>query len=193
MGTWLDIIGSVIVGSLALMLLMRVNFQVSNNSREISTNGVVQSNLSALGTFVEYDLYKIGFRVPSTSVKITASSLNQLSFLADTNFNGTVSTVVHTIKYYLGDTSQGHSSSNPNDKPLFKVIDNGSPRALALVRDCQFTYYDSTGAQISDTTITGRKLIRILKVYIKSESQDLINNYYQTAEYSRKIKPMNLK
>jgi hypothetical protein len=189
MATWLDIIGSVIVGSLVLMLLLKVNFQISNNSREISTNGVVQANLSGLGVVVENDLYKIGYRISGTGNKINTSALNQLSYLVDLNNDGTS----HTVKYYLGDTSQAHSSSNPNDKPLFKVIDNGTPMAMALVRDCQFTYYDSTGTQISDTTINGRKLIRILKVYIKSESQDLINNYYQTAEYSRKIKPMNLK
>ncbi|MDR3610450.1 MAG: hypothetical protein P4L27_07810 [Ignavibacteriaceae bacterium] len=192
MGTWLDIIGSVIVGSLALMLLLRVNFQVSNNSREISTNGMVQSNLSGLGVVVEYDLYKIGYRVPSSTVKITSSGLNQLTYLADTNYSRDVPTVVHTIKYYLGDTSQAHITSNPNDKPLFKSIDNVS-RVVALVRDCQFTYFDSTGVQISDTSVNGRKLIRIVKVYMKAESADLINNYYQTAEYTRKIKPMNLK
>ena len=185
--TWLDFVGSVIMGTLAIFLIMNLNAQVSTNKNEITANGMIQGNISALGDVMENDFYKIGYRI--TGDKISKTSLNQFTYLADINNDGNT----HSIYYYLGDTSQARFTKNPNDKPLFKVIDNGSPQTIALVRDCQFAFYDSTGAQISDTSVTGRRLIRIVKLYLRSESPDLINNYYQMAEYSRKIKPMNLK
>jgi hypothetical protein len=185
--TWLDIVGSVIMGTLAIFLILKMNMQISTNSSEITTNGMVQGNLSTLGTVVENDLYKIGYRI--TGDKISKSSLNNISYLTDLNNNGTS----HIVSYYLGDTSQANFTSNPNDKPLFKVIDNGPPQTMSLVRDCQFTYYDSTGTQIADTSVTGRRKIKIIKVYLRFESAYIINNYYQMAEYSRKIRPANLK
>jgi len=185
--TWLDIVGSTIMGTLAIFLILKMNYQISTNSNELTTNGMVLGNLSTLGSVMENDLYKIGYRISGD--KINQSTLNKFSYLTDLNNDGTA----HTISYYLGDTSQAKFTANPNDKPLYKVTDNGTPQTMGLLRDCQFTYYDSSGTQISDTSITGRRKVKILKVYLRYESGYLINNYYQTAEYSRKIRPVNLK
>jgi len=200
MASWLDIVGSLIIGTLVIFLIVKLNYQVSTNSREISSNGMVQSYLTTISTVMENDLYKIGYRI-SNPYKLNSASLNQFSYKADVNNDGTAD----SVRYYLGDTSQAKYGTNPNDKPLWKVLNGGTPKSIGIVRDCNFTYYDSTGTQISYTYLnptypdTLRK-VRIIKVYIKCESPYKINytardtnNYFQSAEFVRKIKPVNLK
>jgi hypothetical protein len=191
MATWLDIIGSVLIGTLIIFLIMKLNYQVSTNSSEISSNGMVQSYLTTIGTVMENDFYKIGYRVSGAN-KLNNASLKQFSFNGDVDTNGTVD----SVRYYLGDSTQAKKTKNPNDKPLYRVLNGAAPIKVGTVRDCNFTYYDSTGSQMSYTYLSNSdtlKKIRIVKVYIKCESPYLINNYYQSAEYSRKIKPVNLK
>jgi hypothetical protein len=193
MATWLDIIGSIIIGSLVIFLIMKLNYQVSTNSTEISSNGMVQSYLTTISSVMENDLYKIGYRISDPN-KLNIADSNRFSYKADVNNDGTAD----SVRYYLGDTSKAKYTNNPNDKPLFKVLNGGTPAIMGIVRDCHFTYYDSTGRQISSygassTILDTLKKVRVVKVYIKCESPNLINNYYQSAEYSRKIKPVNLK
>jgi hypothetical protein len=191
MATWLDIIGSVIIGTLVIFLIMKLNYQVSTNSTEISSNGMVQSYLTTISSVMENDLYKIGYRI-SDAGKLNNASLKQFSYKADVNNDGTSD----SVRYYLGDTSQAKKTKNPNDKPLFKVLNGGTPVRIGIVKDCNFSYYDSTGFQISYTYLSNPdtlRKVRVVKVYIKCESPYLINKNYQIAEYSRKIKPVNLK
>jgi hypothetical protein len=191
MATWLDIIGSVLIGTLIIFLIMKLNYQVSTNSTEISSNGMVQSYLTTISTVMENDLYKIGYRISSPN-KLNNASLNQFSFMEDFNNDGTPD----SVRYYLGDTTQARKTKNPNDKPLYRMFNGSNTLKGYFVRDCNFTYYDSSGSQISYTNLSNPdtlKKIRLVKVYIKCESPYLINNYYQSAEYSRKIKPVNLK
>jgi len=193
MATWLDIIGSVIIGTLVIFLIMKLNYQVSTNSTEISSNGMVQSYLTTISSVMENDLYKIGYRISDVN-KLINASLRQFAY--KTKADGINDSTADSVRYYLGDTSQAKKTRNPNDKPLFKVRNGGTPAIIGTVRDCNFSYYDSTGYQISYSYLSNPdtlRKIRIVKVYIKCESPYLINNNYQTAEYSRKIKPANLK
>ena len=193
MATWLDIIGSVLIGTLVMFLIMKLNYQVSTNSTEITSNGMVQSYLTSIGAVMENDLYKIGYRISDPN-KLNIADSNRFSYKADVNNDGSLD----SVRYYVGTTSQAGKTSNPNDKPLFKVLNGATPVRIGFVRDCRFTYYDSTGRKISSygasSTISDTlKKVRIVNVYIKCESSYLINKNYQTAEYSRKIKPVNLK
>jgi hypothetical protein len=142
---------------------------------------------------MENDLYKIGYRISDPN-KLNIADSNRFSYKADVNNDGTLD----SVRYYTGTTSQAGKTSNPNDKPLYKVLNGAAPVRIGFVRDCHFTYYDSTGRQISsygaNATISDTlKKVRIVNVYIKCESPYLINKNYQVAEYSRKIKPVNLK
>ena len=193
MATWLDIIGSVLIGTLVMFLIMKLNYQVSTNSTEITSNGIVQNYLTTITTIMENDLYKIGYRISDPN-KLNIADSNRFSYKADVNNDGTTD----SVRYYFGTTSQAGKTTNPNDKPLFKVLNGGTPVRIGFIRDCRFTYYDSTGRQISSygasATISDTlKKVRMVNVYIKCESPYLINKYYQSAEYSRKIKPVNLK
>jgi hypothetical protein len=190
MASWLDIVGSLIIGSLVLFLIMKMNYQVSNNSTEISSSGMVQSYLTNIDTIMENDLYKIGYRISDPN-KLNSASLNQFSYKVDLNNDG----IPDSVRYYVGDTSQSKYGTNPNDKPLYRVY-NGAQKYFGTVRDCNFTYYDSAGIQMSYTYLSNPdtlRKVRIVKVYIRCESPYMINNYFQSAEYVRKIKPMNLK
>ena len=191
MATWLDIVGSIIIGSLVIFLIVKLNYQVSTNSTEITSNGMVQSYLTTIGTIIENDLYKIGYRITDPNKLAIADSV-QFSFKEDITNHGNQD----SVRYYLGKTSQVKYGSNPNDRPLCKKINGGNEMIMGIIRNFKFSYFDSTGRQISTysnpTNPDTLRKVRIIQVYIKCESPYLINNYYQTAEYSRKIKPVNL-
>jgi hypothetical protein len=153
---------------------------------------MVQSYLTTISSVIENDFYKVGYRISDPS-KLNIADSNRFSYKSDVNNDGTTD----SVRYYLGNIFQATKTLNPNDMPLYKVLNGGTPISLGFVRNCNFTYYDSTGRQISSyanpTNIDTLKKVRIIKVYIRCESPYLINKNYQTAEYSRKIKPVNLK
>jgi hypothetical protein len=196
MANWHDIVGSIIIGSLVLFVIVKMNYRISTNSTEITSNGMVQSYLTTISTVMENDLYKIGYRVTG-SVKLNIADSNQISYNAFVNNDGSPSDLTHSIKYYLGTVSSSKYGANPNDKPLLKVFDTNLPISKGVVRDCHFTYYDSTGRAIlsysNPTNPDTLSKVRVIKVYLKCESPYIVNNNFQTAEYSRKIKPVNLK
>jgi hypothetical protein len=191
MATWLDIVGSIIIGTLVIFLIVKLNYQVSTSSTEITSNGMVQSYLTTISTIMENDLYKIGYRITDPN-KLAIADSNRFSYKADVYNDGTPD----SVRYYLGSTSQVKFGSNPNDRPLYKKINGGNEMIMGIIRNCKFSYFDSTGRQISayanPTNPDTLRKVRIVQVYIKCESPYLINNYFQTAEYSRKIKPVNL-
>jgi hypothetical protein len=142
---------------------------------------------------MENDIYKIGYRISDPN-KLNIADSNRFSYKADVNNDGTAD----SVRYYLGSTSQVKFGTNSNDRPLLKVVNGGTASIMGMVSALYFKYYDSTGRQISSyglnsTILDTLKKVRVVNVYIKCESPYLINNYYQTAEYSRKIKPVNLK
>lgn len=178
----LDIFGSTIIAGLILMLILKLNIYSFHSRYASDTELELQQNAKTLAEILSYDLRKIGYEVHEDAI-IEADS-NRLSFYADINDDGNVSTVT----YYSGDPSEVTQTSNPNDRILYRIVDtdtSGGP-ALGLTR-LKFTYLDKLGYETSDLTE-----IEYVRAELFLESREKIQDEYKFTYWEMTINPRNL-
>ena len=189
MSYWLDLVGSYIIGAMVVVLISMLDIFIGTSSTNVVFNNIVQGNLSAAVDVIHNDFYKIGYRSSGQSIEVADS--NQIKFHADIKNYG----IIDTIYYYIGNASQLTSSKNPNDKLLYKELNDSTPLPSITLTNFKLTYYDSLGENISYSDLVSqsyRDKIRTIEVYLKVESQEPVDGVYQGAEWLEKITPKNL-
>ena len=119
--TFLDIIGSIIVGGLLILMALRLNASAAEASTAYYMNYVLQTNLVTLVVLVEDDFKRLGYcRTPGLITSANAIAIaesTKFSFLTDIYDNGGVD----QITYWAGDTTELNTPSNytPNPKDFY--------------------------------------------------------------------------
>jgi hypothetical protein len=158
--TLLDILGSTLVGGLLLLILITTSKQTIQNNYDYNGERIVQKDLTAVAQLIEYDFRKMGYcaklsnmpAVKDTIIKIATDS--SITFWADipTTANSYGDSVMDKVYYYLGPKSGLSNTPNPNDRVLYRVINNGTPMAVNMgVSLFKLTYYDQSGNVITPT------------------------------------------
>jgi len=158
--TLLDILGSTLVGGLLLIILITTTKQTIQNNYDYNGERIVQKDLTAVAQLLEYDFRKMGYcaklsnmpAVKDTVIKIATDS--SITFWADipTTANSFGDSVLDKVYYYLGPKSGLSNTPNPNDRVLYRVINNGTPMAVNMgVTLFKLTYYDQSGNVITPT------------------------------------------
>jgi len=185
----IDIIGATVLWSFIVLIMLRVNAQISDNAFETLNTSIAQMEAIDLGSIVEFDFRKVGDLI--TGDKIIIADSNQTKFYFDYNFDGSTD----SISYSIGTTSDLSSTDNPNDKPLYRNFNNSS-NIVGNISSFKLTYFDASGKQINYGALssqTNRDLIKTIQVYFLRES--IYANYdgfYVSMEWVRKISPKNI-
>lgn len=182
----LDIVGSVIIGGLLVMTLSRINFSNAENTYKYSGERVIQSNLVEVVKLIEYDFRKIGYcydytKIPDRAKAIVRADSNRIYFLTDvaTNTLPYGDGVVDTLKYELGATSQLSSTPNPNDRYLYRWINNANKVGTNLgVTQFKLTYFDATGVKINSMPASPPLGIQTIQIDVAVENPAAFNNDY---------------
>ena len=142
----LDIMGSFAIGALVLLMLFRFNQTMLSASNEKLLYNISQLNTVVATEVIEYDFYKIGYRVNSDSLDVFEKcELSGIEYLTDIDNNG----VVDTIEYSLSGTDALEATVNPNDKLLYRYKAGTVKNASNLgVTDFTINYYDNTNNEI---------------------------------------------
>lgn len=160
--TLLDILGSTITGGLLLMILMRMNDASVENNYLYSGERIVQQNIVDVVKLLEYDFRKIGYcadwtKLADQSKVIIKADSNRISFLTDIVVSGFPygDGVPDTIHYYLGPTSELSVTPNPNDRMLYRLVNNTNKIGTTQVKGSnlgvtqfKLTYFDANGDRI---------------------------------------------
>jgi hypothetical protein len=182
----LDVIGSFAIGAVVMLLIIRFNETMLNASNESLIYNLAQFNTTELSQIIEYDFYKIGFRVDSEE-KFAETKESDITYYSDYGNNGSVD----TIRYYLSDTSALSNTTNPKDKILYRTMNGGDQLSIGSVVVFELAYLDSAGTEITPisklTDPDERKKIRGIDVHIYIESEFPIANEYQGAEWRKKL------
>jgi hypothetical protein len=190
MTSLLDIITATFIGATLILMILGIIFYIQNSSQEVNNANLAQMNVKEIAELLDYDLYKIGFRVPGS--KIILADSTRLYFLSDIDNNGKID----TIKYILGSPDELTVTPNPKDKILYRVMNNEPLQGSNLgVVDFKFTYYDSTNTKINYSSLvsqTQRDMIKAIEYYVKTESLYPIEGYYPGAEIKKVVRPKNL-
>jgi hypothetical protein len=160
----IDIIGSTIIGGLLLLILIRMNATALQNNFDYTGEKIVQQNLVEVVQLIEYDFRKIGYcrdqtKIPKQSMAILHADSTSITFqtdlpiitspISDLQYGNSI---VDTVHYYLGSTSELSSTPNPNDRVLYRVVNHNPALGASLgVTKFKLTYYDPTGAIIGNT------------------------------------------
>jgi hypothetical protein len=191
MGYLLDIVGSFIIAGMVVMILLAVNINNSASSSVILFTTLEQRKVTFVSDLIEYDFYKIGYRIPGEKISIADS--NEIKFYSDIN-NDDLADSVH---YFLGDATDLSSTTNPNDKPLHRRRnDQDSLSTQFPVVDFQLSYFDSIGNTLDYASLTNsaaREFIKSIKIKITVESDEMYDEDYRTSEWKKKISPKNLR
>ncbi len=191
MGYLLDIVGSMIIATMVVMILLAVNINNTASSSVILFTTIEQRKITDASELIEYDFYKIGYRIPDEKISIADS--NEIKFYSDIDDND----VVDTIHYYVGNTSDLSYTTNPDDKPLYRQRNNHDSLLTEIpVVDFNLSYFDSIGNSLDYSSLTnsaGRELIRSIKIKISVESDELYADEYRASEWKKKISPKNLR
>lgn len=186
----LDILGSMVIASVVIMILLVLNLNIISSSGENLNANIAQRDLTTTVSVLEYDLFKTGYRVSGSKIAIADS--NEIKFYTDFDNNGTRD----SIHYYLGNVSELSSTSNPLDRPLYRAENDNILKTKFSVVDFNLTYYDSIGNSIDYALLNNqaaRNFIKTIKVVLAIESGEHIEGEYQNSKWQKKITPKNLR
>jgi hypothetical protein len=187
--TWLDIIGSTIIGGILLLMALRLNVSAKEYSSAYYASYLLQSNLLTLVVMIEDDFKHIGYcknpRLLTTANAIAVADSNRISFRTDINNTGNV----NTITYWTGPTSELTSTPNPNDFYLYRRVDNNTPTQWNLgLTQFLIKYWDNQNTPDSMSyakAMASPGAIRVTDLTIKLESPYKSTQQYMmdTSEY----------
>jgi hypothetical protein len=190
MSSLLDIITATFIGAILILMIIGISFYIQNSAQEVNNANIAQMNVKEISEVLDYDLYKVGYRVSGSKILLADST--RLTFLSDIDNNGKVD----TVRYLLGNPADLSSTPNPNDRILYRILNNEPLRGSNLgVVDFKFTYYDSSNIKINYSSLvsqTQRDRIKSIEYYIKVESLYPIEGYYPGAEIKKIVRPKNL-
>ena len=186
MNTILDLLGATIIGGIVFMLIMNLNIYSGNAKYSSDIDLQLQGNAKTLAEIIDSDLRKVGYR--HSSGAITVADSNRFSFYSDIDTNG----VADNVTLCTSDPAAVPSTPNPNDRILYRIIDNDTSKGPSLgLTKLRFTYMKLNGTQ---TTILDS--IKYIKAEIWMESpvkvsfQDSL--VYQTSYWEVTVNPRNL-
>ncbi len=154
--TILDIMGSIVIGGMLLMILLRLNDAAVQNSFQYNGELIVQRNLVEVVQLIEHDFRKIGFckdwnNFPDPTKAILVADSNSIIFLTDVDSDKDMD----TLKYILGPASELSETPNPRDRMLYRVINDGPLAGSNLgVTEFKLTYFDPFGNTIPFPILT---------------------------------------
>lgn len=141
MTAYLDVMFSIVLGSLLLLMILAYNFDMVDQNIINNMYLNVQSTGIGFQEILKYDLKKIGLGVPDTTVAFIIADSNQIKFKADIDLDGSI----NEIHYYAGDLNSADFTENPNDMLLYHRVDDNPYGFSIAVTGIRFNYYDKDG------------------------------------------------
>jgi type II secretory pathway component PulJ len=178
----LDLIGSVIIGGILLLTLFRMNDNASANTFNFTGELTVQENLVATIEVLEYDFRKIGYcedpsKIPNPVRAIIFADSTEIVFLTDVDSDGTPD----KMRYYLGEASELNGTANPNDRMLYREV-NDVPQGVNLgVTQFHIKYFDALGDSMNVPINTIPTGIMSMQIDVTVENTAAYNEEYRYA------------
>lgn len=185
----IDILGANIIWGFIMLIMLNVNSQISEYSFANLNTSITQMDAVELTKIIEFDFQKAGNLISGNKVAIADS--NKLKFYFDDNYNGTKDSIIYSI----GTTSAVSATANPNDREVFRKLNN-TTYTIGTITKLDFEYLDSLGQKLSYSSLLNqstRNKIKIIRIELLKEG--IYANYdkfYPGVDWTREIKPKNL-
>ncbi len=140
MAVMLDLIGSTMIAGLVILMGLRVNQTILENSDASRANVNVQTTMTSIAEALESDFRKIGYGVPEGTYALLDTGATSIRYMADIDNSGTVD----TVHWWVGPLV--HAFPNDSIRNLYQQINNNSPiQQLPGVTRFGLRYLDQDG------------------------------------------------
>ena len=185
MTSHLNLIGSIIIGGLLFLMINRFHSSLNQNSQEQVLDSITSDNSNSIIRLIEFDFNRMGLRVPSTTNSIIQADSNRITFLSDIDDNE----AVDTVRYFVSDTNIVTSTVNPNDRILYRLVNDQDQVDAALgVTRFHVRYLDWLGYDTINLPD-----IRTFVITLRVESTAPYDEQYSSFYWQTRISPPNLK
>lgn len=134
----MGLITSFVVGGMMLLAMVALSSRISENAGNTSLDLMAKSNVSTITEIVQADFRRIGFGVPGTA--ITDMDSTSITFQSTFNTDSTI-----TVRWHYDVTDSVPNTDNPDDHPLYRIIDGESSDISLVITDFNLTYLDADG------------------------------------------------
>jgi hypothetical protein len=193
----IDILASSITFGTLLLMAIRLNGSVSESMQQYNGDLVVQSSIVTAVQMIENDFRKIGYcqipeNLPDPTQAILLADSNRIKFQTDLcdKLHPDGDGIVDVVYYYLGPTSELSMTPNPNDRILYRVVNNEQPKGANLgITLFDLKFFSAGNSTPYDDTltfpITGVTLGKIsaMRITLKVENMAAAPLKYNTAKF----------
>lgn len=184
MSSYINLIGSIIIGGLLFLMINRFNSSLGQNSKEQVLNSITMENSTSITKLIEFDFNRMGLRVSMTNNSVIQADSNRITFLSDIDDNG----VVDTVRYFVSNTDIVTSTVNPRDLILYRLVNNQAQKDAAMgVTRFHVRYLDRSGYDTTDLS-----QIKTFVITLRVESTAPYDQQYPSFYWQTRITPPNL-
>ena len=177
----LDILGSIIVASILMLSIFRVNNSSTEDLYRGTGNLVAQTNLATVVMILETDFRKIGYcadwqQIPTPTEAILYADSSSIRYLTDVDNNG----IVDTMFYYIDYQKDIPETPNPRDRFLYRVVNSEAPVGVNLgITKFNLDFFNALGTQITFPIADPREIYS-MQIDLAVEDVSAYEEKYQT-------------
>lgn len=165
-----------------MLLVVNLNAYSQETKYASDADLRLQQNAKTLAEVLNDDLRKIGYKYNGTA--ITEAGQQRISFKGDIDNNGSMDQVT----YFLGSKEDADATPNPNDRVLFRVVNNDTIGGPTLgLTDLRFSYLNSNEIATSEPDS-----ICYVKAEIWVETVLEVGDEYPFTYWEMTINPRNI-
>jgi hypothetical protein len=176
----MGLITSFVIGGMMLLAMVALSSRITENAGNTSLDLMAKSNVSTITEIIQNDFRRIGFGVPGTA--ITAMSGNDITFQTTFNTDSTL-----TIRWHYDLTDSVTATDNPDDRPLYRIIDGEVSDISLVITDFNLTYLDADG---DETAVPAD--VRSIRVRVTCASPVGYDGYFGLGYWEGVITPRSL-
>ena len=184
--TILDILGATVIGGLLLLILLRLNGSVTENTVIYGNDRSLQRSLAETAVVVEEDLRKMGycadpFKLTDGMSRVIYADSSYISFYTDVDLDGNLD----SLAYFISDTTALSITRNPRDRILYRQINTGTPFIVnSNIVQFKLTYYDALGYELTPP-VSSPAMITHLEISFKVEDPEAYDQNYSEAYWQQ--------
>ncbi len=187
MAVWLDILGSMVFGSLLLLSVLRLTVDMSERGTLATLAVVSQRQAAQIAGLLDTDLRRAGLGVAMPWTAVEVAEADSLRFAGDLDDDGTPD----TLTYYLGPATETAGTLNPRDRYLYRRLNSEAPlRVGEGLTAFTLRYYDATGAELATPVPPGA--VSQIAVQYTVENPHSQDTTYARVPMELRVVPANL-
>jgi len=184
--TIIDVLGSLIVGGLLLLILMRLNGTVTEHYYITGSDRNLQRSLAETAILIEKDFRKMGYcadpyKITETMDIVIVGDSDFISFYTDVDKDENLD----IMTYFVSDTNALAATKNPRDRILYRQINSDTPLMISTnITRFLLEYYDVFGNKLTSPVASPGNITH-MKISMRVEDPEAYNEQYSNAYWQQ--------